>query len=89
MTALDVFAIVVLFILGFAVIAAWIVLGMMPGKIAARRSHPNADAIRVCGWWGVITLGLLLPLAYIWAYTAPGHEPESPPEDDESPSDVS
>ncbi|MEK6248835.1 MAG: DUF3302 domain-containing protein [Planctomycetales bacterium] len=35
------------------------------------RNHPQADAISVCGWWGVLTMGLLLPLAYIWAYTNP------------------
>jgi len=44
---------------------------MLPGRIARDRQHPQADAISVCGWWGVITMGLLLPLAYIWAYTSP------------------
>jgi len=42
---------------------------MMPGRIARERHHPQADAISVCGWWGLVTLGILLPLAYIWAYT--------------------
>jgi len=44
---------------------------MLPGKIARRRDHPQADAINVCGWWGAITMGLLMPLAFIWAYTNP------------------
>ena len=25
----------------------------------------------MCGWWGAITLGILSPIAFIWAYTNP------------------
>ena len=71
MTALDIFALIVLIVLAAAVIAIWAILGMMPGRIARERNHPQADAINVCGWWGVITMGLLLPIAWIWAYTKP------------------
>ena len=42
-----------------------------PGRIARKRNHPQAEAINVCGWWGAITLGILSPLAFIWAYTRP------------------
>jgi hypothetical protein len=45
-------------------------LGRLPGAIARARNHPQADAIRVCGWMGIITL-VLWPLALIWAYVAP------------------
>ena len=72
MSLLDVFALFVLVVLLLAGVLAWVLLGMMPGKIARSRKHPQADAIGVCGWWGVITLGLLLPIAYIWAYTKSG-----------------
>jgi H+/Cl- antiporter ClcA len=71
MSTLDVFALVVLIILALAAAGIWVMLGMWPGKIARQRQHPQADAIGICGWWGVITLGLLLPLAWIWAYTNP------------------
>ena len=71
MTGLDVFALVVLVVLALAAAGVWILLGMMPGKLARQRNHPQADAISICGWWGVITLGLLLPIAWIWAYTNP------------------
>jgi H+/Cl- antiporter ClcA len=71
MTGLDVFALIVLAVLALAAAGAWVLLGMMPGKIARQRHHPQADAISICGWWGVITLGLLLPIAWIWAYTNP------------------
>jgi ABC-type Fe3+ transport system permease subunit len=68
---LDWFALFVLLVLAAAAVAGWVVLGMMPGRIARERKHPQSDAIAVCGWWGVITMGLLLPLAFIWAYTNP------------------
>ena len=71
MTPLDAFALVVLLVLAAAAIGVWVILGMLPGQIARRRRHPQSDAIAVCGWWGVITLGILLPVAFIWAYTNP------------------
>ena len=69
MTGLDIFALIILLVLLVTAVAAWLILGMYPGKIARERGHPQAEAIAVCGWWGVITLGLLLPVAWIWAYT--------------------
>ena len=71
MTFLDLFALIVLLVLIGAVIAIWVILGMLPGRIARARNHPQAEAINMCGWWGVLTLGILLPLAFIWAYTNP------------------
>lgn len=52
-------------------------LGELPGKIATKRHHPQADAINVCGWFGVLTMGLLWPLAIIWAYTKPDNSMDS------------
>ena len=74
---LDYFALAVLLILATAAVVIWVVLGIMPGRIAKQRNHPHADAINVCGWWGVLTMGLLLPLAYIWAYSNPRWRDES------------
>lgn len=71
MTALDVFALIVLMVLlGAAIFVAWI-LASSPGRIARERGHPRADAVAVCGWWGLLTLGILLPVAWIWAYAWP------------------
>ena len=56
-------------LLGVGIFAA-LRLGALPGQIAAGRGHPQADAIRVAGWVGLVTLGLLWPLALIWAYTS-------------------
>jgi hypothetical protein len=72
MTGLDMFALLVLFVLLATAVAIWLILGIYPGKIARERNHPQAEAVAVCGWWGVITMGLLLPVALIWAYTKPG-----------------
>ena len=68
---LDVFALIVLIVLLAAAVAVWVIVGMLPGRIARQRNHPQAEAISVCGWWGVLTLGILCPLAFIWAYTNP------------------
>ncbi|MBW2529804.1 MAG: DUF3302 domain-containing protein, partial [Deltaproteobacteria bacterium] len=39
---LDYFALFVLFLLATAVLAIWVVLGMLPGRIARGRKHPEA-----------------------------------------------
>jgi hypothetical protein len=51
------------------VLAAWI--GRAPGKIARQRNHPQAEAISVCGWIGLITLGPPWIVAMVWAFTKP------------------
>lgn len=71
MTGLDIFALLVLIILVAAGLGIWALLGAYPGNIARERKHPQADAIAVCGWWGAITLGILTPLAFVWAYSNP------------------
>jgi hypothetical protein len=68
---LNIFTIVVMILLVGVVIVIVAMLGMWPGKTARKRGHPQADAINVASWVGVITLGLLWPLALIWAYTRP------------------
>jgi hypothetical protein len=77
MTGLDYFTFVVLAVLiGVGVFLA-IALGALPGKIADQRGHPQADAIRVAGWLGLLTMGLLWPFALIWAYTRVTSEEET------------
>jgi hypothetical protein len=53
-------------IIGFAYFVYWV--ASLPGHIAASRGHPQASAIAICGWMGLITL-VLWPVALIWAYT--------------------
>ncbi len=53
MTGLDIFAVVILLVLAIAGVAVWVVLAMLPGKIARGRGHPQAEAVKVCGWLDV------------------------------------
>jgi hypothetical protein len=68
---LDVFVFVVLTVIIAAVAFIAVKLGGLPGKIAKSRNHPQADAINVCAWLGLITLGVAWPIALVWAYTRP------------------
>jgi hypothetical protein len=68
---LDIFALIVLGVLIAAVIGIVVVLGPLPGKVAQGRGHPQADAIRVLGWVGIITLGPAWLAALVWAYATP------------------
>lgn len=69
MSFLDVFALIVLVVLLITVVAMIGVLGALPGRIARSRRHPQADAIAVGGWLGLLFGGVLWPLVMIWAYT--------------------
>ena len=69
MDGLSIFALVILIILVAAAVALWGWLAIWPGRIARSRNHSRADSIAVCGYWGAITLGLLMPIAFIWAYS--------------------
>jgi len=45
-------------------------LGSLPGEIARARRHPQAEAISICGWMGIVTL-VLWPVAMVWAHLVP------------------
>lgn len=68
---MGVFALIVLTTLIATSIALVVWLAMLPGKIAFKREHPEAEAIRMAGWLGILT-GIVWILALIWAYTRPG-----------------
>jgi hypothetical protein len=54
------------------IVAAYLIyrLGGLPGAIARSRNHPQADAINICGWMGLITL-VMWPAALVWAHIKP------------------
>jgi NADH:ubiquinone oxidoreductase subunit 6 (subunit J) len=70
MTGLDIFATIVLILVIATAVVVLVVLAMMPGKIAAQRKHPQAEAINVAGWLGMLT-GIIWILAMIWAHMKP------------------
>ena len=74
---LDIFTFIVLAVLLAVAIFFFMKLGELPGKIADKRNHPQAEAITICGWLGVLTLGLLWPIAIIWAYMRPADSGDS------------
>ena len=67
----DVIAFVVFGILFLAIVVAIVALGTLPGNIARRRGHPQADAITAASWIGIATMGLLWPIAFVWAFLRP------------------
>jgi hypothetical protein len=71
---LDIFALVVFGVLITVVIWLVVILGPIPGNIAKKRGHPQADAINALGWIGVVTLGLAWPIALVWAYSRSGEQ---------------
>ena len=42
----------------------------LPGEIAARRKHPQAEAIRICSLLGLIVFPFWM-IALLWAYMRP------------------
>jgi hypothetical protein len=69
MSVLDVFALIILAVLLITAVGVIGILGALPGRIARNRRHPQADAIAVGGWIGLLFFGVLWPLMLIWAYT--------------------
>lgn len=68
---LDIFALVVIAILIGVVIWLVVLLGNMPGDIARKGNHPQAQAISALGWIGLITMGIGWFIAIVWAYYKP------------------
>ena len=71
MDVLDIFAFIVFAVLIAAAVVIIVGLGSLPGAIARKRDHPQAAAVNVASWLGMATLGVLWPLALIWAFWKP------------------
>ncbi|HEX5272259.1 MAG TPA: DUF3302 domain-containing protein [Gemmataceae bacterium] len=69
--AFDIIAFVVFAVTPVAVVVIVVTLGSLPGQIAHKRGHPQAAAITVAGWLGLVTGGIVWPLALIWAFLRP------------------
>jgi hypothetical protein len=61
---------------GVAYLAYW--LGKLPGETAYSRGHPQASAITVCGWLGLL-VPPFWPIALVWAYLIPAGRELAPP----------
>ena len=76
MTGVDYFAWIVFVVILLSVIAVFVVLAQLPGKTAEANGHPQADAINVASWLGLIfTGGIVWIFAMIWSRMKPVAEP--------------
>jgi NADH:ubiquinone oxidoreductase subunit 6 (subunit J) len=68
MSALDIFAWIVLIVLVLSTVAVIVFLAMLPGTIAKNRNHPWAQGVSVAGWVTFFLGFALWPVVLIWAY---------------------
>jgi len=68
MSAVDIFAWIVLVILLASAVAMFFIAGSLPGYIARSRNHPWAQAVAVAGWVTLLCGCVLWPIALIWAF---------------------
>ncbi|MCM5661380.1 DUF3302 domain-containing protein [Galbibacter mesophilus] len=52
-------------------IGVFLFIHVLPEKIAEKRNHPQAEAIKVLCLLSLFFGGLLWPLAWLWAYSKP------------------
>lgn len=70
-TAADMLAWTVLIIAPVVVIAVFLMVHILPEKIAEKRKHPQLGAIKTLCLLSLVFGGMLWPIAWIWAYTRP------------------
>ena len=75
MSGIDIFAWVVLVTMIASVVVVFVVLGMLPGKVARQREHPQAQAIQVASWLALIFGVAAWPFVMVWAYLRPVARP--------------
>jgi len=77
-------------IVGFVILVLLVLIGIwifvklaaLPGQKALERSHPQAEAINVLGWIGLLLGVAPWLVALVWAYTKPaGTQVTSPAQD--------
>jgi uncharacterized BrkB/YihY/UPF0761 family membrane protein len=79
MTVIDIFAWIVLLVLVGTLVAIFVALGTMPGRIARKRGHPWPEAVTVGSWATLICGFVFWPLVLIWAYVdVPARRETSP-----------
>jgi hypothetical protein len=61
---------VIAFVPALLIYVFWMV-HILPEKIAERRGHPQADAIKTLCLLSLVFGGLLWPIAWLWAYSKP------------------
>ena len=57
-----------LFLTGVAGVTLWVWLAGLPGRIAIARKHPEAEAVNLLGWAGLLPTIYPWVQAFIWAF---------------------
>jgi hypothetical protein len=57
-----------IFLAGVAVLLIFIWFAGLPGRIALARNHPDAEAVKLLGWAGVMPTVYPWIQAFIWAF---------------------
>ena len=70
-TLADVMTWVVLVIAPVVGIGVFLIIHILPEKIAEKRNHPQVAAIQTLCLLSLVFGGMLWPLAWLWAYTKP------------------
>src|SRR5215831_2811145 len=81
---------IVLFLAPIVGIGVFLIIHILPEKIAEKRNHPQLSAIKTLCLLSLVFGGMLWPFAWLWAFTKPvlhkmaygvdavEHEPEKP-----------
>ncbi|MEA1835219.1 DUF3302 domain-containing protein [Methylobacterium durans] len=78
MPFIDIFAWIVLAVVAATLVACFVALGAMPGRIARRRGHPWAQAVAIGSWATLICGFVFWPLILTWAYVDAPARREAP-----------
>jgi len=64
----DYLTFVTLFLLVLSGVGFWVWLAGLPGHIAIARKHPDAEAVKLLGWAGLLPTIYPWVQAFIWAF---------------------
>jgi CBS domain containing-hemolysin-like protein len=70
-TAADVLTWIVLIVAPIVGIAVFLLIHILPEKIAEKKKHPQVQAIQTLCLLSLVFGGMLWPLAWLWAYSKP------------------
>jgi len=70
-TVADILAWVVLIVAPVIGIVVFLMVHILPEKIAEKKQHPQTEAIKTLCLLSLAFGGMLWPLAWLWAYTKP------------------
>lgn len=68
---LEIFALIVIGVLVAAAIWLIVLIGNIPGNMARTAEHPQAEAINMLAWIGLLTGGIGWGVALVWAKVRP------------------